>query len=214
MSKIRRAFGILALGALLVPAGVAAQDLMIGVKGGINSSNLSLDDSEGLETSAKTGVVAGVFAEFGISDLFAIRPEGLYSSKGFEASEDATELELEVNYIEFPLLLVARLGSSSIRPVLFAGPVLSFESKCSASGSEGGVEVEVSCDEFPGDPIETNSTDFGVAFGAGVEADVGNVVLLADGRYTLGSSDIDPEASSSAKNRAWSFMAGVGIKIG
>jgi hypothetical protein len=215
MTEIRKALGILALGALLLPAGVAAQDVLLGVKGGINSANVSVSDSDE-DTSAKTGLVAGVFAEFGISDMFAIRPEALYSSKGFKATEGTSELQLELNYFEIPVLLVAQFGTSSVRPILFAGPVLSFESKCGISGSDEGTTVDVDCDQFPGEGIETKSTDFGAAFGAGLEADVGSVVLMFDGRYTLGLTNLDSSSSdgSSAKNRVWSFMAGLGFKIG
>jgi hypothetical protein len=212
MRTLRRILMMAALGAMLAPTGLIAQDVMIGVKGGLNFSDLNIDDdSEEIETESKSGLVLGVFADIGLGDMFSVRPEGLYSEKGFElAGGDA---ELSLNYIEVPVLLVAKFGDSDIRPLVFAGPVIGFESKCEISGSEGGVTVEADCDADPDDPIETESTDFGAAIGGGIEYDAGSFTLLLDGRYTLGLRDVDA-GSSSSKNRAWSFMAGAGIDIG
>ena len=197
-----------ALGAIFAPAGLFAQDVMIGVKGGLNFSDVSFDDdSEEIETESKSGLVLGVFADIGLGDMFSVRPEGLYSQKGFElAGGDA---ELSIDYIEVPVLLVARFGESTIRPLVFAGPVIGFESKCEVSA----LGESADCGDDPDDPVETESTDFGAAIGGGVEFDAGGFTLLFDGRYTLGLRDVDP-GSGSAKNRAWSFMAGAGIGIG
>ena len=216
MRNVRRFLAAAAVGVFLLPGSVAAQDVLIGLKGGINSATVSFDPEEAdLETSSTTGLVAGLFAEFGISDMFAIRPEGLYSGKGVEGTQGTTAIELELTYIEVPVLLVARLGSvsSAFRPLLFAGPVIAFESSCDISAHDDGLDVESPCDEFD-EGIDTNGTDFGATFGAGLEYDLGGFFLLGDARYTLGFSDLDADDASSAKNRAWSFMGGIGIGVG
>lgn len=201
-----------AVAGALLPGTVAAQDVMIGVKGGINSANVSLDP-EDIDTSARTAFVGGLFAEFGLSDLLAIRPEALYSGKGFKASEGTQELELKLNYIEVPVLLVARFGSSSVQPVVFAGPVIAFESSCDVSASDTGVSFDSACEDFD-EGISTKSTDFGAAFGAGVEIDLGGFFLLGDARYNLGFTDLDEDEDLSAKNKGWSFQGGIGIGVG
>ena len=43
MSKIRQTLFAAAIVGLLVPAGVTGQGILIGVKGGVNSSKLSLE---------------------------------------------------------------------------------------------------------------------------------------------------------------------------
>ena len=217
MSKIRQSFAALAFAALLVPAGLYAQsNSMIGVKAGLNSANMSFSDDEGLDTSSVTGFVGGLFAQIGLGDRIAIRPEGLLSSKGFKASFDGDEARLRLNYIEVPVLLVAQFGEAGgIRPNVFAGPVISFESKCELEAT-GSVAFKADCEDVSDDPIATESTDFGAAFGAGIIAPLGggNVSILADARYTLGLRDVSPGDEDSAKNRAWSFMGGVAIGIG
>ncbi len=209
-------FAIAALAA--APLALGAQDVTIGVKGGVNVADLSIDeDGTSLETDTKSGIVGGVWAQFGISDIFAIRPEALYSQKGTKAQDDGLQFEAELDYFEIPVLLVARVPTGgNVRPYALAGPVLSFEASCEIEIEGLGGEVSEECETFdPEDPVLTKSTDFGVAFGAGLEIETGKLVWLADGRYTLGLSDInDTEgAPESFKNRAWSFTAGVGIRV-
>lgn len=200
-------FAALFLGAVsIAPAGLAAQDVMLGVKGGINIADVDVEDDETFESDTRTGLVGGLFAQLGLGDVFAIRPEGLYSQKGFSQTDGGEELTLKADYIEVPVLFAARFSQSSFRPVLFAGPVIGFEASCKIESST--TDESVDCADAE---VETESTDVGATFGAGVELDAGGVVVLFDGRYTLGLSDIDATEGDEAKNRAWSFMAGIGF---
>ncbi len=218
---VRNRFASIGLGIAALfaaPLALEAQDVTIGVKGGVNVADLSIDeDGTDVETDTKSGIVGGVWAQFGISDIFAIRPEGLFSQKGTKSDIDGLQFEAEIDYIEVPVLLVARVPTGgSVRPYALAGPVISFETTCEIEIEGLGGEVSEDCETFdPEDPILTKGTDFGVAFGGGVEIETGKLVWLADGRYTLGLTDInDTEAApESYKNRAWSFTAGVGIRV-
>ncbi|MDH3733864.1 MAG: PorT family protein [Gemmatimonadota bacterium] len=214
MTRIRQFFSALAFAGLLVPAGLAAQsNSLIGVKAGINSSTVSFSDGDEVDAMSATGFVGGLFAQIGLGEMFAIQPEGLYSSKGFKADIDGEGAQLRVNYIEIPVLLVARFGDAGgVRPSVFAGPVISFESKCELK-STGSVAFKSDCPDVPDEPIETKSTDFGAAFGAGILVPLGGVSLVADARYTLGLTNLTDD-DESAKNRAWSFMGGVAVGIG
>lgn len=147
--------------------------------------------------------------------MLAIRPEGLFSQKGASATEGGVDAELRLDYIEVPVLLLARVPTDgAVRPVLFAGPVVSFEATCEVEASSGGTALTLDCDEFE-EFVQTKSTDFAAAFGGGLEIDAGGVVLLLDGRYTLGLSDLNgtPDSTEEVKNRAWSVMGGVGFRV-
>lgn len=205
-------FAALFLGAVsIAPAGLAAQDVMLGLKGGINIADVDAEDlDEAVETDTKTGLVGGLFAQFGLGEVFAIRPEALYSQKGFSGEDAGVEVDLKLDYIEVPLLFSARLSQGSVRPVVFAGPVIAFEASCKVEDSLS--EESTDCEDLdPEDPFETESTDFGAALGAGVELDAGGFVVLFDGRYTLGLRDVEASEGTEAKNRAWSIMAGIGF---
>lgn len=214
MTRIRHSLIALAIGALLLPAGIAAQsNSLIGVKAGINSSTISFSDDDDLDPMSASGFVGGLFAQIGLGDMFAIQPEGLFSSKGFKADIDDEGAQLRVNYIEIPVLLMARFGEAGgVRPNVFVGPVLSFESKCELEAT-GSVAFKSDCADVPDEPIETKSTDFGATFGAGIVVPVGGFSLVADARYTLGLTDLTDD-DDSAKNRAWSFMGGLAVGIG
>jgi hypothetical protein len=177
-------------------------------------------------------LVGGAYARFGIGSIFAIQPEVLYSQKGFKLDDvididgqpvnaDAT---FSLDYIEIPLLLVARLDLPLVRPGIYAGGVVAFESTCDVDGTlsmPGQVQPLGDCDAIiPGDPessLDRKKTDWGTVFGAYVDLKLGPVVLTLDGRYQLGLQDLndDPAAvtGEDIKNRTWQIMAGVGIDI-
>ena len=198
--------------ALFTAPQVQAQSLDIGLKGGINSATVdtNIPDIESLVES-KTGFVGGAFLGIGLGSTFAIQPELLYSQKGFKASEGGTEASLTTDYIEIPLLLKANFNAGMLRPAIYAGPVVSFESKCDVS--VGSLSVE--CDDDDGF-VDRKSTAWGLDFGANLDIFVGPVMLIADIRYQLGltnlvSSEFADE--ESVKTRVWQFMAGVGISL-
>ena len=214
MNKIRPSLLAAAFVGLLLPAGAAAQGVLIGAKAGVNSATLSLEGSDVPDTESLTGFVGGLFAQFNLGQRFAIRPEALISNKGSKASADGADLEVQANYVEIPVLLALRLGNEGgIRPQIFAGPVMSFESSCKAKAT-GAVSFDLDCMDSNGIDLETKSSDFGGAAGVGLEIPLGGLSIVGDARYTFGFSDIADDDEVSAKNRAWSFMAGAALGIG
>lgn len=212
----RFAIAILALVFLAgVPSILNAQNTIIGLKAGMTSSNISTDDPELGDTSARTGFGVGPFVQIGLSDVFAIQLEGNYVQGGFEADFDGVDAALELDYIQVPVLLKAMAGGSdaTVRPGVFAGGAVAFETSCSITGEEAGISVDVDCDVEEG--LEREKTDFGLIFGGEVQFDVGqSLVLLVDGRYYLGVRDLGAGGEDeSAKGRAFAISAGAGIKV-
>lgn len=194
--------GAFALG----PEVAEGQRLMLGVKGGVNLADLSIEDPTGDGASdAITGFVGGAFVELGLTGALAVRAEGLFSQRG--VSDPTTLAEINLDYLEVPVLLVARLGTGPIRPVLFGGPVFSVETGCGLT-APGASSIECSGD------VETETSEYGLAFGGGVEAGLGPLQLLLDGRYNMGLSNLDATEETESKNRTWAFMAGLGFGIG
>lgn len=187
-----------------VPGRLVAQDVMVGVKGGINLAEQSFS-SEGFSVSpgTRTAFVGGGFAQFGLGPALFIQPEALFSSKGW--SSDATDAEgaLKLDYLEVPLLvgLEIPLENSSVTPSVFAGPDVGFKLGCDLEG--------IDCGEA------YNSVDFGLVFGAGLAFQLRTVAIVVDGRYGLGlTNTLDTggtDVDLTAKNRAWQFMAGFGF---
>ncbi len=197
--------------ALLIAAPLPAQTT-IGVKGGINVADVSTNvvDVSDLVDS-KTGFVGGGFVTLGLGSLFAVQPELLYSQKGFNAEEGGLSAQLNTNYIEIPVLLKAQFKLAMLRPAVYAGPVVSFETTCNLDL----LGVTFDCDDDDEGFDQRKKTDWGAVFGANLDFFLGPLTLILDGRYQLGLTNLadDPEGNDEIKTRVWQFMAGVGFTI-
>lgn len=192
------------LAAVLLGAGsAAAQDVSGGVKGGVNFANLVIDgDAADLNLETRIGLVVGGFVTWPVTPRFDIQPEALVSWKGASFDEFGVEADIEITYLEIPVLF--RYGSpvsSGTSLKLFAGPSLAFKLNAEATGEFLGVSEDQDIDD------EVEGFDFGLVIGAGIEA--GRITL--DGRYTWGLSSVNTmpeEDEAQVKNRVFSILVG------
>ena len=189
-------------------------------KGGINIADVSTDafDLDNADLASKTGFVGGAYANFVLGGVFAIQPEVLYSQKGFKIEETGSPVEasFKTNYFEIPVLLKAQFPMTMLRPAVYAGPVVSFETSCKLGFTDGDTSLDFDCDSDDADVGDRKKTDFGAVFGANLDLFVGPLVLTIDGRYQLGLTNLNDDSDApdeSVKNRVWQFMAGVGFTI-
>ena len=221
---MRRATTLLAMACLagLAPTVASGQEITLGIKGGLNVSNLSVDAPEDPDFAfdSQTDFLFGAFAQFGIGSKFAIQPEVFYSQNGAKTKNDDPSIKLNLNYIRVPVLLVARLSSreSPMYPILYAGPQVAFETRCQVTGEEDGVSVTFDCDSPElDDALQTKTTDFGLVFGGGLEILYSRLTVQLDARYNLGLTNLNDSEDAdevSVKSRGWSFMLGLGMPIG
>lgn len=185
----------------------AAQQNMVGVKGGFVAAELSGDFDDTF--SSRTGIGFGAFLQVMVAPGFSIQPEALFLAKG--AEEDTGDDEVSLDYLQVPVLVQYHLPTPGVSPRIFAGPSLAFELGCDIE-DDG---VSESCEA---DGVDTKSADFGLVFGAGVDIPAGGVVVTLDGRYDVGVTDINDDADGltnfETKNRSWEFFAGVGFPFG
>ncbi len=88
-----------------------AQDARMGVKGGLNISNLYVDDVN--DENSRIGFNAGFYGQILANEFFAIQPELLYTTKGSENEFDGIidqNVKFNLNYLEVPVLAVFKLG--------------------------------------------------------------------------------------------------------
>jgi hypothetical protein len=85
-----------------------------GVKGGINASNLYVDEVD--DENARIGFNAGIYGQLASSNAVALQAELLFSTRGSEDHYSSGGFEQEVkynlNYIDLPLLLVLKAGDA------------------------------------------------------------------------------------------------------
>ena len=201
------------------PSAAWGQGPTFGIKGGVNGSTLRVDDTTNpnLQVEGRTSAVVGAFVYCGGDSWFALQGEVTYSRNGATVQDQTGATTIDIDYLRVPILVMGRITSpkSPITPILYAGPQVSFQMRCQTTvqgtGQEGG------CDRQAGDPIQTNTVEFGLVFGGGVQSRVKRFLTHADIRYNLGLSNINGGTTSSTvtvNNRGWSLMVGIGLTFG
>jgi hypothetical protein len=163
-----------------------AQETKFGAKAGFNMSNLAGADN----ASTLIGIHLGGFAEFKLSDKFAVQPELLFSMQG--AGFDGGDTKL--NYINIPVMAKYFVTENiSIE----AGPQIGFLMSAKADGTD----VKEGY----------NSTDFGINLGGSYYLN-DNMFLTA--RYGFGLSDVEKDLPSDEKGSKNSvFQLSFGYKF-
>ena len=150
-----------------------------GIKGGLNVSNLYIDNLD--DENARYGFNVGLFGQVLASETFAIQPELLYSTKGskayYEGIVDQT-VKYNINYLDLPVLAVFKLGESA---EIHVGPSVSYLLNANISYSGDIVSGD---DEIDRDHL--NSFDYGLVGGFGLN--FGAVQVGA--RYNYGLAKI------------------------
>ena len=168
--------------------------MQLGLKAGLNIANVGGSDAdnlvsedESISLDSKTGFEGGIFFIYQFSNMFAIQPEVYYSMKGATYSEGGGELTLSLDYIEVPLLfkLLIPIQSSNVRPAVFVGPSVGFNSTANVKIEFDGESDELDLKD------ETTSTEFSLVFGGGVGFGVGNNEVGVEIRYILGLNSFD-----------------------
>jgi hypothetical protein len=190
----------------------AQAQVTLGLKGGLNLANLNVEDSDGtkIDLDKRTSFAGGAYLQAGLGSVLALQAEALYVPSGARGDNGAATIEL--SYIDIPLLALVRVpaGDAAIWPIVYAGPVLSFQTKCRLKADGGG---SVDCGSGTSGLFQTKSPDISAAVGGGLEVFMGGYTLQLDIRYTHGFVNIDASEAGLAgtvNNRSWSFYLGLG----
>ncbi len=171
--------------ALLLSVGAAnAQNANIGVKGGLNAFMLTNDNNTLKNT--KLGYHLGLIGHFHISEKFALQPELVYSLQGSKYTILGSEVNLNLNYLNVPVLF-QYMFNNGFR--VQAGPQLGF--LAGAKTKIGSTKTTVT------DGYET--IDFSLTAGVSFidpRSDFG-----IDLRYNHGFTNVIKNANPNAYNR-------------
>jgi hypothetical protein len=152
-----------------------------GVKGGLNVSNLYVDDVD--DENARFGVNLGLFAQILSSDVFAIQPELLFSTKGSKIEYGGSffdqTVKYNLSYLDLPVLAVFKLGEDA---EIHVGPYIGY--LLAANISHDG-DIGSGTDDIDRDHLK--SFDYGLSGGFGLN--FGNVQVGA--RYNYGLAKIE-----------------------
>ena len=187
--------------------------IQIGPKVGVGIASVTGDDADtflGQSLDSRFGFGGGAFFMFQFGKIIAVQPEIYYTMKGATMDVMGVDITLALDYIEVPVLLkaVIPVQGSSVRPSIYAGPVLSFNSTAEIEGEEGGETASRDVSEF------VQSTDFAVAFGGSIGFLVGMHELGFDIRYILGLKSFDDSSDElDIKNSSINFNMYFGFSV-
>lgn len=201
-----------ALAALVALPAQADAQMRIGARAGANFATLSGDDASD-DFDSRTGLyLQGVLA-FPVGDFFSFETGLAYSQKGASLDEGTVDSDLELTYLEIPLLLKANFTAEGFQPHLLVGPSVAFNIGCTFSAEGEGFDEEIDCDDDP--EIDIKGTDVGLIVGAGVDIPFGTMAFTIDGFYNLGLIDLDdsPE-ENDINNEVWTIAAGISVPFG
>jgi len=207
--------GALLLGLLFIGLPAHSQDLKsrVGIKGGVNLSQLYVDQADVNYENNKIGLHAGLFAKIPFSDFVALQPELLYSNQGSKISYNGSsllgiqsgEVRFNLHYVSLPILGVITAGPLNFQ----AGPYVSYlvaaDVKDLKSDGTVGSQQDLDKNDF-------NSVDYGVA--AGVALDVKGFQIGARYNYgfrEVGKSDFAGRLTDNSKNSVIQLYVGFGF---
>jgi hypothetical protein len=184
--------------AIIALAFTGTAQVKFGAKAGVNLANLTgkiLGEKESYDT--KTGLHIGGFVEIPISEKFSVAPEVNFDQWGAQTEELGTKMQMNLNYINVPILAKVNVGGFGI----YAGPQIGI--LMSAKAKSGDLESD--------EKESFNSIDYGAVFGAEYNLAYG---IFLSARYNLGLSRIDKESDDDNYTKNTAITFGVGIKFG
>lgn len=184
-----------------------------GVKGGLNISEIDMED---VESSSQSGWVAGLFVDLA-TPLLHLQGEALYSVRQSElgpANPNAYDVEVENTYLQVPVLVKLGLPLPAVAPSVYAGPAVALPIDSRMTDTEGDW---VDVDDFSKDLV------WSLVLGADVKL---LDLLIVDVRYDIALTelndrpvgevldDIDDEFTETEsyrdiKDRTFTVMVGV-----
>lgn len=181
IKKIMKKILVLFVFIFVSSVNVQAQLLKLGLKGGLNYSNLTGSE---IQTDALTSYHIGAIAEIKLAEKFAVQPELLYSTQGATYNTILGDIDNELGYLSIPVMAKIYLNNTIS---LELGPQASF-----LLSEKNDFDIE-----------NQNTFDFAVAAGLGVNI---TKSIFIQGRYVLGLTEVSTTADT--KNSVLQLSAG------
>ena len=131
--------------------------------------------TEALDVENRKGFVGGAFINFSLLKMFSFQPELLFHQKGGINNSFTNRQQININYVETPLLFKFRLPLFGIYPHIFAGPTYArrINSSYSSSNISGDNNHNINATNI-------RNSDKGAILGAGLDIEIRKLFLTAD----------------------------------
>ena len=185
---------------------INAQKARVGILGGLNFSDLNLDNirygnSFGNDISSITTFSVGAVLEFNIYENLYLQIEPMYTERGGAPKIPIpfVNLTYKSSYIEFPILFKAKVGKT-ISPYILGGASLGFMLESGLTAEAFGFDLNMDIENL------TESFNFGIEFGLGVEIPISELTLFVESRYTVGLKNIIKNGTIPFQNSSFDLI--------
>lgn len=179
-------------------------EFKIGVKAGLNISNVYDEENSDFVADSKVGFAGGGFFAVPFGKYIGFQPEIMYSQKGFKATSSILGTDYEFTrtstYLDIPLQI-------QIKPIpmltILAGPQFSYllKTKNDFNGNISSAEEE----DINSDNYKKNIFGFVV----GADVNLSNFVIGARAGWDISKSDTDGDSTEPRyKNQVLQFTLG------
>lgn len=186
----------------------AKNELIFGMKAGVNRSNVFDEQGEDFVADPKTGFVGGAYLAIPIGRFLGLQPEVLFSQKGFSSTGriggDTYSLERTTSYLDVPLQLQVKLFRFM---TLLGGVQYSYLLNQKDKLTFGTNSIEQS-DDFENDNIRKNI--FGAV--AGVDFNIHHLVLSGKACWDLQANRGDGSSFTPRYKNVW-LQATIGYRF-
>jgi hypothetical protein len=180
----------------------------LGLKAGMNYSNVYDSQGEDFVADAKAGFVAGGFLTIPIGNFIGIQPEVLFSQKGFKGNGTLLGSPYQVtrttNYLDIPLMLSLKPAKSV---TLLAGPQFSYLMKQKDEFTNG-IANTFQIQEFENDNIRKNT----LGFLLGADFNFDSIVLGTRLGWDIKDNNGDGTPTTPHYKNKW-FQMSLGFKL-
>lgn len=214
---------------LLGLAGLTAQT-NVGIVAQASFSNISTPfDMSNIDAyKTRQAFSGGIAVEQEFGKVFALESGVYYIPKGFTLKQRMDQevlginiplgytLHTNINYVQAPLFLKAKLGNDQVKAIAKAGPRISYATHGRLNGKATAIlEFNVLDMELPFEQIGLNRWDVGMVFGTGVEFKTPAGIISLEANYDLGLKDMVTVSIIDApfRNNTWSIGAGWKIPL-
>ena len=179
-----------AAAAIIMTATAKAQNVNIGIKGGLNIYNINRDN--GPKYDNLLGFNLGLIGHVHLAKQLAFQPEIVYSAQGAKLTTAGVQTKIQLGYINVPLML-QYMFDNGFR--LQAGPQVGFLVNAKSKTPNSTIDIK----------NNLKKVDFGLGAGIGYVNPATNFGI--DARYNLGLSNIDENTSVKSSNRGFQVGA-------
>jgi hypothetical protein len=185
-----------------------ADGFKFGLKAGTNFSNVYDSQGEKFKADGKFGFAGGVFLEIPLGKYLGVRPEILYSQKGFKATGQYVGVNYDftrtTDYIDIPVLV-------TIKPIsmltINAGPQFSFLTQKKDVFHSNLLNSQQQ-EKFSNDNYRKNL----MSLTAGVGINLGQIIIDLRANYDMQENHGDGTSTTPRYKNAW-YQATVGFRI-